>query len=431
MRALQSTATVAILLLAMIVFAAMPPITAQAEPFAYIANAGDGTVSVIDTATNAVAATIDVGGSPFGVAVHPDGATIYVTNNNDATVSVIDAATNAVTATIPVGGGPVYGVAVTPDGFNLYVAIGYSGVAVIDTRTNSVVHTITGLALTVGIAVHPDGSTVYVSSAEMGLYIIDRATNTVVKNITQVGWCDHIAAHPDGSTVYLTCWSLDLGLHVLDTSTNEVTSRIEGVGGGVAVHPDGSSVYAFGYYPEQDTVTVIDAATNMVTDTISIGSAWWYGIAVHPDGSKLYVVNQQDDAVSVIDVPTRAVLAEIPAGHQPTGFGLFIGPAASNPVSVTIDDVIRFFNQSVAAGSLIGKGDVPRLQTMRLRAMKNLLLKAKKFILLKRFDRACDPLKSAYLACDSQMNPADLVTGPNTSELNGMISQLMLKLKCD
>jgi YVTN family beta-propeller protein len=36
---------------------------------AYITNSGDNTVSVIDTATNTVTATIPVGNSPFGVAV--------------------------------------------------------------------------------------------------------------------------------------------------------------------------------------------------------------------------------------------------------------------------------------------------------------------------------------------------------------------------
>ena len=38
------------------------------------------TVSVIDTATNTVVATIPVGGNPFGVAITPDGTRAYVTD---------------------------------------------------------------------------------------------------------------------------------------------------------------------------------------------------------------------------------------------------------------------------------------------------------------------------------------------------------------
>ena len=77
-------------------------------------------MSVIDTATNTVIATIPVGDTPCGVAVSPDGTRAYVTNLVDDTVSVIDTATNTVTATIPVGDGPD-GVAVSPDGTRVYV----------------------------------------------------------------------------------------------------------------------------------------------------------------------------------------------------------------------------------------------------------------------------------------------------------------------
>ena len=45
-----------------------------AAPFAYVSNGSNpGTVSVIDTATNTVVATVAVGSNPIGVAVTPDG----------------------------------------------------------------------------------------------------------------------------------------------------------------------------------------------------------------------------------------------------------------------------------------------------------------------------------------------------------------------
>ncbi len=71
----------------------------------------DLTVSVIDTTTNTVIATVTVTAAvstndPVGVAVHPDGNTVYVTNGDDDTVTVIDTATNTEVTTIPVGDGP-------------------------------------------------------------------------------------------------------------------------------------------------------------------------------------------------------------------------------------------------------------------------------------------------------------------------------------
>jgi YVTN family beta-propeller protein len=87
---------------------------AEAAPFAYVVNSGDGTVSVIDTATNTVVGTpIPVGDSPFLVAVAPDGKHAYVTNLTSNTVSVIDTASNTVAATVPVGSNPI-GVDIVP-----------------------------------------------------------------------------------------------------------------------------------------------------------------------------------------------------------------------------------------------------------------------------------------------------------------------------
>jgi YVTN family beta-propeller protein len=56
-------------------------------------------------------ATIPVGIRPQGVTVNPAGTRAYVTNEESHSVSVIDTASNTVAATIPVFGGP-FGVAV-------------------------------------------------------------------------------------------------------------------------------------------------------------------------------------------------------------------------------------------------------------------------------------------------------------------------------
>ena len=94
--------------------------TTGAAPYAYVTNSEDNTVSVIDTATNTVTATVPVGSYPWGVAVSPDGTKVYVANEGSNTVSVIDTATNTVTATVDVGINPL-GVAVSPDGTKVYV----------------------------------------------------------------------------------------------------------------------------------------------------------------------------------------------------------------------------------------------------------------------------------------------------------------------
>ena len=90
---------------------------------AFVTNSDD-TVSVITLATGRSVGTDPVGGRvQAGLGVTPDGKHVYVTNPNDGTqpgtVSVIDTATGVVSATIAVGKGPV-GLGVRPDGKEAY-----------------------------------------------------------------------------------------------------------------------------------------------------------------------------------------------------------------------------------------------------------------------------------------------------------------------
>jgi len=151
------------LALALTLACLLAPASTRAQN-AYITNLVSNTVSVINTATDTVIATIPVGLAPFGVAVSPDGSKVYITHENIfGTVSVIDTARTTVIATIPVGRLPL-GVAVKPDGSKVYVASLADGiVSVIDTATNTVSATIPVGLSSVGVAVAPDGSKVYVA----------------------------------------------------------------------------------------------------------------------------------------------------------------------------------------------------------------------------------------------------------------------------
>jgi YVTN family beta-propeller protein len=66
----------------------------------YVTNDGSNLVQVIDVASEANLNTpITVGSNPFGIAMTPNGIA-YVANFSDGTISVIDTSTNAVTATL-------------------------------------------------------------------------------------------------------------------------------------------------------------------------------------------------------------------------------------------------------------------------------------------------------------------------------------------
>src|SRR5262249_45048839 len=73
-----------------------------------VTNGSPSVISVIDTATNTVIATIPLGGhQAIGVAVTPDGSKAYVANQSSNNVFVIDTASNLVLAVVSVGIGPI------------------------------------------------------------------------------------------------------------------------------------------------------------------------------------------------------------------------------------------------------------------------------------------------------------------------------------
>src|SRR5262245_10962516 len=166
---------------------------AEAKPFAYVTNPGAGTISVIDTATNTVVATVPVGGAPRWVAITPDGTRAYVTNVG--AVSVIATATNTVVATVPMGTeNHANEVAITPDGTHAYVVNGAGTgglgvVTVMATATNTVVANVRVDWEPFGVAITPDGSHASVvnsarqTSRPASVSVIETATNTVVATV--------------------------------------------------------------------------------------------------------------------------------------------------------------------------------------------------------------------------------------------------------
>ncbi len=151
----------------------------------FVTNAGGGSVSVIDPATNQVKATVSVGLLPAFVALSPDNSRAYVAVSGANSVAVINTATNTVVATVPVGHTPVQ-LAVSPDGSRVYVAnSGSNSVSVINTGTNTVAATVSVGHTPVSLSISADGGTVYVAnSTSNSISVIKTSTNTVAATVS-------------------------------------------------------------------------------------------------------------------------------------------------------------------------------------------------------------------------------------------------------
>ena len=304
------------------------PGLALAAPFAYV---GSGTnISVVDTATNSIVATVPVGFGSVGIALNSAGTRVYVTRPFSNSVTVVDATANTVIAAMPVGSGPL-GIAVDATGTRIYVAIsGTNTVSVLDATSYAVVAAVAVGAYPDGVAVNPTASRVYVTNNKSdSVSAIDTATNTVVATVPVGSGPTGVAVNPAGTRVYVTNNKSD-SVSTIDTATNIVVGTVPVGSGpvGVAVNPAGTRVYVSN--PDSNNVSVIDTTTNTVVATVAVGTTP-SGIAVTPDGSRAYVINVDSDNISVIDTASNTIVATF-AVPLPLAFGQFIGPeSASEP----------------------------------------------------------------------------------------------------
>jgi YVTN family beta-propeller protein len=118
---------------------AMHPSLARA--YASLYNAGR--IAEINTSTNQLVRTFDVGGNPQGLAVSPGGGELYIANEKGE-LDIWDLAANALKQIVPLPGGP-FGLALTPDGAQIYLAFTFGGsgfVQILDRSSRSLLRTL-------------------------------------------------------------------------------------------------------------------------------------------------------------------------------------------------------------------------------------------------------------------------------------------------
>jgi len=276
-----------------------------------VANAVAGTVSLINTATNKVIATIPVGTQVVGVVFDPNGGRFYAVDPIGNSVVAVSLPTNTVGTPIGVGSNPflaAIGPAGTPAAGKLYVTnLGNSGigntVSVVDTTTKQVTTVIVGRdgAGPAGLAVSPDGTRLWVANSSADtIAIVDTTTNKVIKTIPLPSGAVYIALSPDGHQAYVT--NADTTTVTVINTANYTTAGIVTVGqkpGAIAFSPDGSVAYVTNQ--SDNTVSVINTATKTAFKTITVGKTP-LGIAASPDGKYLYVTNVLDSTITVIPV---------------------------------------------------------------------------------------------------------------------------------
>src|SRR5271165_4377070 len=213
----------------------------------------------------------------------------------------------------------------------------------------------------------------YIASAGSNdVFVINTTTNMVVGSpIGMQSGPVAVAVTPDGKYVYVTNnFTNNTGsntISVIDAATDTVVGSVTlgSQSAGIALTPDGKYAYVTNTSVLQgftgNTVSVINTATNTVLGApITVGSGA-LGIAITPDGKYAYVANNQDDTVSVINTATNTVIGlPIAVGNSPVGVAVtpngnyvFVTNNSDNTVSV-----ISTATHSVV-GPPIGVGNQP------------------------------------------------------------------------
>ncbi|GBC94981.1 PE-PGRS family protein PE_PGRS18 [bacterium HR16] len=287
--------------------------------------------------------SLQFGGRPVDMALSPDGRTLYVKDNRG--IVVVDVGTWKVRQELPVarGGSSMQGIAVSPDGKRVYLTSAASQLLEAVAQADGSLQwgksidmprpSAGGESYPCGIALSADGNTAYVAlSRNNSLAVVDLRDGKVVAQIA-VGVAPFaVKVSADGRRAYVSNWG---GRHPRQGEKTAETS-------GTPALVDSRGVAVSG------TVSVVDLQTKKVVAEIEVGLQPG-GLALDEARGRLYVANANSDTVSVIDTGSLQVVETIsvrpdpslPFGSMPDalaltpdGNTLFVANGGNNAVAV-------------------------------------------------------------------------------------------------
>ena len=318
---------------------------------AYVSNEDGHSVTVIDTRSAAVVATIPVGKRPRGLKLDRSGARLFVAVSGlakcppsvpdeecaklerDLTadgISVVDTSLHKVIKVLPAGSDPEQ-FDVSADGRRLYVANEDVGLtSVVDLDSGAILKRIPVGREPEGVAVAPNGRWVLVTNeSDNSVSVIDARTHEVVKSV-QVGKRPRdMAFTADSATAYVS-GEFDASLYRIGVPGGEPVERLLELrkeARPMAVVLDAPRNRLYMSTGRGGTVAVIDIAGRQrafeLVKEIPVGTRPW-GMALSEDGRFLYTANGPSNDVSVVDTSTLTTVKRIAVGRSP--WGVVLGP---------------------------------------------------------------------------------------------------------
>ena len=302
------------------------PVSGLINPHAVEFNPATGKVYTVDPIHNSITIVDDVtgsishvavGGEPIAITVDSKTGLAFVANSGDGTVSVLDCQTDKIKVTIKVGIHP-YSIAANSRSGKVYVSHTFNDdLTVINETTNAITNLKLGSSDL--IAINEKANLIYLLGYEGGsVKILDGQTNTATnETVGMHAW--GMALDDKTGVLYVTRPGYNQ-LAVLTTSS-EIPAMIstQAVPCAVALNTATGMLYVVNY--GANSLSVIDPSKRLATATISVGTGP-EAIAIDSVRNRIYVANTHSDSVTVINSDTNRVLATIPAGRNPYALAL-------------------------------------------------------------------------------------------------------------
>ena len=292
----------------------------------YVTDTKSDSISIIDTNTFEVTATIPLGkGKPNRVGFHPDGKTAWVIYDKSRDLGIVDAEGRRLVKRVKIGGNP-YNLAFTPDGRYLFVLDWSSEtskdeVIIYDLKAERVDGQIEVSTWPAHGIFTRDGKTFYVSGETAGdLSIIDTASRKIVARLWTGGDAMGVALTADEKILYAGAGEEKKVIKV-DTATRQAVGSIPvpGILHETTLTLDGQFLYVT--LRKANKIVVVRTADDKIVATIPQPS-YPDLVVMEPTGRYAFVTNRYADVVTVIDVTTHRQIKSIPVGKAPHGMAL-------------------------------------------------------------------------------------------------------------
>jgi YVTN family beta-propeller protein len=349
----------------------------KSNDYIYISNIGNfsvgsGTISVINSSTNKVIATI-----PAGISA---GQMIFIANSTYAfaltqsgvsgyhNISIINYTRNQFVKNVSLGRSSItaFEMAITPDGKSIYVidtetcgatingqAINQPGIVqVVNISTYSITNITVG-SCPEGVLFTPNGKYAYIPNLiSNSISVINIQSRSIISTIQLNQPSGVLAVTSDGKTLYSignsSNYNVNSILYMINATTGSV-GRVATLGlisQIIGINPTNKFMYIINY--GSNSISIVNTSINLIENSVSLPSGSSQ-MEFSPDGKTAYIFGYYSNYIFVMNTSSNKITSQIPirggaVAMNMTPDGKFIYVAIDNQTNSKAPGVVLAIN---------------------------------------------------------------------------------------